>query len=517
MDFQYPCIKLFPSDWDDYSYRTQFTVTYCLSAIKPIAIGETKIIHKELEPDGYHVVYTKDFLPDSFEYLDENYVSLFQEKKCYEIIKGLFPDKVIEVLTALRDAGYDRNFLSGYKHPAINTSLLRSLQASEALNEGRVIISAESFSEAFHFDYIFHPKYNEEQDVEVPFNFDKKDKYFPNRIICLIGQNGCGKTQLLESLPSFLQKNTQIPFNRIIHITNSFFDRGIKKEIMTDVLPEYKYFGLVNVIDNKVKIQTKEEQITEITDVLNTIIERFKDNSDDSRLIRETFINIKNLFPRVNFDEIIFRLESYGTLYTEKISFPRFIKDFSIMSSGESILLSNLIKILSAIVTHTLILIDEPEIHLHPNFITNFMEFIYKLLDRFDSYALIATHSTYIIREIKFNCVTIIDRNNENQCLIYPATRQTLGTNAMSLSTDIFQNDLIQPYFKTQINFLIHDIFDSKCFMMTDQEQIFRIIQNEIFKTLEVDSNHLLDIGIKMDIHKNIKDLINVKLNQTNI
>lgn len=63
------------------------------------------------------------------------------------------------------------------------------------------------------------------------------------------------------------------------------------------------------------------------------------------------------------------------------------------ISSGESTLLYLFCNIISNIRFDSLLLFDEPETHLHPNAITALMSAIYKLLDEFQSYAIIVTHS----------------------------------------------------------------------------------------------------------------------------
>ncbi|MHC5791870.1 AAA family ATPase, partial [Streptococcus pyogenes] len=46
------------------------------------------------------------------------------------------------------------------------------------------------------------------------------------------------------------------------------------------------------------------------------------------------------------------------------------------------------------------VLLDEPETHLHPSMISDFITLLDNILERTGSYALIATHSTYFVREV---------------------------------------------------------------------------------------------------------------------
>ena len=63
------------------------------------------------------------------------------------------------------------------------------------------------------------------------------------------------------------------------------------------------------------------------------------------------------------------------------------------MSSGERILLYNIFNILAKISFNSLIFFDEPETHLHPNAITELIAGLMFILETFQSFAIIATHS----------------------------------------------------------------------------------------------------------------------------
>jgi energy-coupling factor transporter ATP-binding protein EcfA2 len=56
----------------------------------------------------------------------------------------------------------------------------------------------------------------------------------------------------------------------------------------------------------------------------------------------------------------------------------------------------------------TLILLDEPETHLHPNFISQFSSLLERILELTGSIAIIATHSTYFVREVFREQVTVL-------------------------------------------------------------------------------------------------------------
>lgn len=97
----------------------------------------------------------------------------------------------------------------------------------------------------------------------------------------------------------------------------------------------------------------------------------------------------------------------------DKISLKsKVVEDFcKNMSSGESIFVYSLTEIIANIRYDTLIMFDEPEQHLHPHAVTRLLQAIFKVLDMFESYAVIATHSPLVIREIVSDNVFVLSRN----------------------------------------------------------------------------------------------------------
>lgn len=62
----------------------------------------------------------------------------------------------------------------------------------------------------------------------------------------------------------------------------------------------------------------------------------------------------------------------------------------------------------------SLLLIDEPETHLHPNFISLIISALHKILTATGSYSIISTHSVYIVREVPQDQVIILERGEKN-------------------------------------------------------------------------------------------------------
>ncbi len=87
-------------------------------------------------------------------------------------------------------------------------------------------------------------------------------------------------------------------------------------------------------------------------------------------------------------------------------------------SSGETHLLCQFIGILSAIKENSLIIIDEPENSSHPNWQINYICWLKEIFRKYNScHFVIATHSHFILTDLKENSSTIIALEKENGSL----------------------------------------------------------------------------------------------------
>lgn len=117
------------------------------------------------------------------------------------------------------------------------------------------------------------------------------------------------------------------------------------------------------------------------------------------------------------------------------------------LSSGQLIYFRFALRFISSIDKSALVLIDEPETHLHPNLICDFMSLLYEVLTATKSIALIATHSTYVVREVPTHCVHIFDLNEELEKINIRKVRlKTLGASVDSLSQAVFGDATAKKY-----------------------------------------------------------------------
>ncbi len=120
------------------------------------------------------------------------------------------------------------------------------------------------------------------------------------------------------------------------------------------------------------------------------------------------------------------------------------------LSSGQRLFAYIVINILGAIRRNSLILVDEPELFLHPTLEVQFIDMLKTILSRFNSKALLATHSVVTVREIPSECVHIFEKTEEDVILKHPPF-QTFGGDFQRISSYAFGDKSVSKPFERWI------------------------------------------------------------------
>ena len=110
---------------------------------------------------------------------------------------------------------------------------------------------------------------------------------------------------------------------------------------------------------------------------------------------------------------------------------------FSRLSSGHKVILLTLTCLVAITMERTLVLMDEPENHLHPPLLSAFVRALSALLIQKNGLAIISTHSPVILQEVPKNCIWQLYRNNTILRAVRPE-RETFGENVGVLINDVF-------------------------------------------------------------------------------
>jgi len=104
----------------------------------------------------------------------------------------------------------------------------------------------------------------------------------------------------------------------------------------------------------------------------------------------------------------------------------------------------------------SLILIDEPELYLHPTLEIALLDMLKTVLSVTKSYAVIATHSPVMVREIDKDAVSIL-RKREGRTAVHRPPFQTLGESTDRISGEVFDDYYTNKPFQKGITDLIRD------------------------------------------------------------
>lgn len=387
---------------------------------------------------------TRNVIDSYFEELDDTFCSLGQDTNYYVTIRDKIEQPYRdEIFSGLRDAAINKQIGNKFKNTEIfRVSLLRFSQAEKAFKEAKKIMARQKVNKVLKFTFTCKvPHALKEHVVKLDFVDSNEEYQLPSRINAFVGKNATGKTKVLTELASQLSgatggsktnfKPERPSFSKVIAISYSAFDELYKpfdennSQLVNSenksrkdqtVLFSYVYCGL----------RTK-KGILSLDDIEESFFKAYQRLIEKNR--EEKWIKImSNVFEDEHF-ELIDRLMNREADSDERLSV--------FLSSGQNILLSTMTEVISNIENDSLILFDEPEIHLHPNAIANFMRMFYDILIEFDSYAVISTHSPLIIQEIPSKYVRVFNRSN-NIPFIETLYSECFGENISTITNDVF-------------------------------------------------------------------------------
>lgn len=112
------------------------------------------------------------------------------------------------------------------------------------------------------------------------------------------------------------------------------------------------------------------------------------------------------------------------------------------LSSGQLAFVRFAAQVCLHIENGTLLLCDEPETHLHPNLVTDFMALLEHLLDATGSLAILATHSAFVVREVPRPQVIVLRDAADGGVDVGVPRLRTLGADVGEISRFVFGDEL---------------------------------------------------------------------------
>lgn len=446
-----------PDNWDDHGYKTLFSLDVFDGQGKRQYIGSVKI-----GIIGQTEGWTEKEIPAQFDELNDVFYSLGQDADYYKNIGDKLSDETaVSVLTALRDVSYDFTRLASVREErAFNKSLLRNVNYASIVQQFRRIIKHEV--ELTNYDFFYEKPANDYYSgIKVEFKVEPHAKPSSN-IHIIIGRNGVGKTTLLNNMAESLLPNSggiketgffaaRLPngvnkplredyFAGVVSVSFSAFDPFTPPDDQSDLNlgMRYSYVGLKKRNYQKESVQSNLKNSNELCLDFITSIKLCLSQSAK----RDRWLNsIRVLESDSNFGEMDLPrlITSYNNDFSEeKLKFCEFASFlFSKMSSGHAIVLLSMTKLVETVEEKTLVLLDEPESHLHPPLLSAFTRALSNLLVDRNGVAIIATHSPVVLQEVPKSCVSILRRIQLSLNVDRPES-ETFAENVGVLTREVF-------------------------------------------------------------------------------
>lgn len=495
-----PLVAIFPdnNNWNDYG-RNFFAKLH----IRPIE-GEPQDLHMRMMFQGrsrsetaFTEMLARFGAVFSIEEVDLPFASLLTDVADYRrVIEALGFEMGVSALRKMHDAvvarteGDNQQVLELIDDEEFHFGALRDSGAYDALRRGskffRSNLPAEVDDAAI--DFAFGARLpSADNPYTLAFRFNN-DGLFRDRASVLIGRNGVGKTQLLKAIVDGLHSGHEEGFVRPHFRPALRASRVIIfSSVPTDPFPrsigawhgiDYEYFA-VNASN-----ETQGDSLLAALVACKKSAGRggFGENGDRSRMdVIQDAVKPLGLWdrlhlplrPRRNSDVLPHVVEVEGQSYfrigrhlneansirlIQQIDWTRqaVIFDDELrprrLSSGEYAMLRFAAQASAAIEQGSLLLLDEPETHLHPNFVSDLMAILDNLLQSTKSIAIIATHSAYVVRETPRTRVNILTLDGRDIRIDTPRM-QTFGATIDSISQFVFGDTTIpHRYQKTLVN-----------------------------------------------------------------
>lgn len=447
-------------NWDDYTYRTTFILKYQDDGGLH-DIGQVKIGRFNMGEDRQPRV------PDEFGELGDEYFSLGQDDSYYLALRDL-GDEVRELLLrGLRDAAFDLQlFDRAIEEHVFQASLMRDVRRNTIMWQfHRIAIGGDALT-PYRFAYESPPPGDGGPGLTLSFRVEP-DSRPPTNIHALIGSNGVGKTRLLNRLARAVADGAATPEEA--GAVTQLSDVGLP-------LPDWSAAPFANLVSVCFSVFDPFTPISQPNGIEHTYvsINHPPDSGagpmvpkDRQALMREFLETVQGLTGRRRrrWERALATLETDPLFRDAEISAgaePSSIAGgeaqalFESLSSGHKIVLLAMTHLADRVAERTLVLIDEPETHLHPPLLSAFIRAVSDLLIDRNGVAIIATHSPVVLQETPRTCVWKLRRSGSLLTADQPEI-ETFGENVGILTREAFGLEVTRSGFHRDIQKAVDD------------------------------------------------------------
>lgn len=432
--------------WNDYGYYTLWNVWLVDSEGRRHRIGGVRIGAFGLGDE--HAVE----IPENFTQLPDRYFSLGADESYYSDLTALGDDVREAVLRGLRDCALDLDlFDRALSEPVTSTSLLRSTSVRTV--RGQLHRMATGGARLSPYEFTFRNPFVDSRgrarsSVTLSFKVVPESKPASN-VHVVIGRNGVGKSVLLNNITNTLVRRDNTSsgevdfvdqddptltntFSRVVSVAFSAFDEFEPLRQTDDGIETlaYDYIGLKRVHPSKTGTLKGSRALA--TEFGTSVRECLAGGARLSRWRRALqMLEGDPIFAEKEVAELA--NESRGDSDIREAA-----RDlFHGLSSGHKIVLLTVTRLVETVEEATLVLIDEPESHLHPPLLAAFVRALSDLLENRNGVAIIATHSPVVLQEVPASCVWKLRRSGWEMAADRPEI-ETFGENVGILTQEVF-------------------------------------------------------------------------------
>ncbi|GAA3250754.1 ATP-dependent endonuclease [Dactylosporangium siamense] len=443
-----PGFYLTRDNWNDwFKFQTLYGVLYVSDRGEKLNIGGIKIgqfgmVTGQWRPD----------IPDAFERLDNRFFSLGQDETYYLALDNLGQSLRESYLEATRDVAWDQDlFERARNEDVMGVSLLRYLSPATVQGQFRRLARGEARLERYAFSYTSPGvQWPDIAPLALSFNVMPESQP-PTNVHVLIGRNGVGKTTLLHRMTRALADESSSPsetgsftteildspgqlFAGVVSVSFSAFDSFVPLPHRENRArgTAYAYVGLKKIPDpEKADSGTPKSESELAEDFANSVSACIAGSRIDRWRHALQILEADPIFADAEVSELADEELSGEMLQRGALAL------FSDLSSGHKIVLLMMTRLVETVEERTLVLLDEPEAHLHPPLLSAFVRALSDLLTNRNGVALIATHSPVVLQEVPQACVWKLRRSGRTVTAERPEI-ETFGENVGILTREIF-------------------------------------------------------------------------------
>ena len=466
---------LVEDNWDDwFQYNTQYRLFYADWTGTVHDIGLVKIGEFGMRP-----LQRRAAIPNQFQRLGDEFFSLGQDETYYQQLTHL-PFSPIKrgMLESLNDLALDEQRFGRARHEEVTRqSLLRHVSPKTVKGQFRRIALGGARLSQYAFEYTT-PSGNGSFSTPTSLSFDVvPDSQPPTNVHVLIGRNGVGKTTLLHHMSLALADpdspaedvgtfratdGDSQPFANLVSVTFSAFDPF--KPLPTQGDPwtglTYSYVGLKRTEGGAPKAPG--ELTREFVDSVSVCLQGARLDRW-RRALR--MLEADPIFSDARVADLANAADDISILDEEaRALFERF-------SSGHKIVLLTITRLVECVEERSLVLLDEPEAHLHPPLLAAFVRALSDLLINRNGVAIVATHSPVVLQEVPKSCAWKLRRSGYELVAERPEI-ETFGENVGVLTREVFGLEVTQSGF--------HRLLEQAIQGRSDYEAVLSYFEHEL-------------------------------------